>query len=239
MKIIFEVQKQIENMFQGTYAYSIHGALMIFGFLCVMNLGAYIARHLKKTLGRPWFYLHIALQLLGALAVHLSFVLIILHFQANGMGHFQDTHHVLGLGTMILMEMQIILGIVAHFAWPGEGRGQSPIDHLHRALGVLMFLFVFMTVATGSGALFGALWLTITLPGLISLYSFEYVMVSAYSEAPDNISLEGAPAREPSKAVRYNLFAVHVGFVSALTVLSFIVFVVHSFNSVDPDADNP
>ena len=226
-------------MFQGTWAYSVHAALMIVGFLCLMNVGAYIARHMKKTFGRAWLYAHIGLQVLGGVAVLVSFALIVLHFQANGMGHFQDPHHVLGLITVILMVLQCVLGVAAHFTWPGEGRGQSPVDHLHRGLGILMFVLVFMTAATGAAMLFGALWLTITLPALLALYSFEYVMVSSYTEVPANVLHGDGPAREPSRALRLNLFAVHVGFVTALAILAFTVFVVHSFNAVDPNADSP
>ena len=122
----------------------IHGGLMIFAFLYLAVLGAFIPRFLKEDFGQKgiWLTLHILFQVsvLGLAYAGLGFGVAFLNDSTRTMN--QTAHRVIGYILLSLLGLQIIIGLITVLI----SRKSSKSDYLsyvqlsHKLNGYLILL---------------------------------------------------------------------------------------------------
>jgi len=206
-----------------------HGVIMCIIVMLLMTSAIVISRYLKLVF-HSWFYVHAFLSLLSLVLMVISLVFI---FSAHNYTFMLSWHSVIGMGFIILMGLQGIIGVYSHFAFE-KYRRVPPVfpDKAHWWIGRLTFLVGLVNIVLGLWMLdypamswvFYVIW-CVAVVGVI--YGLEKAVGQTHENAHNKIQNEGEEESKiedrqkptPEFLVRFFVPAVAVIFLAFVGVV--------------------
>eukprot|EP00928_Gymnodinium_smaydae_P079510 TRINITY_DN63416_c0_g1_i1.p1 TRINITY_DN63416_c0_g1~~TRINITY_DN63416_c0_g1_i1.p1 ORF type:complete len:367 (+),score=25.19 TRINITY_DN63416_c0_g1_i1:53-1153(+) len=163
----------------------IHIVLMSVAWVCMLPLGAAVARYTRHIDGLPegsWFPLHRRLQGTGCILQLLGALAAIYYVQYSSI-HFRSLHARIGIGIVIIGMLQPLIAVLRPRKHDGWAR--TVFETVHKGSGWLSVIFALVNACLGvmllqskgfgSGAVGGvsALVMTCAIPVAILLYSAQ------------------------------------------------------------------
>jgi len=158
---------------------------MIFAWMGCVSWGIFLSRYYKHR--DWWFKAHIILQSIAAVTVLASFIVIVA--VNDGIVDDWGGHQVSGVMTFILLGLQVLLGIWAHYAYKPD-RTSVPFfpDRLHWWTGRLTWLMAVIAIfygirlQTGTKDSWGfpIVWLVVT---VVTVLYKEYMRLNDWRRA--------------------------------------------------------
>ncbi|KAF8881915.1 hypothetical protein BD779DRAFT_1473212 [Infundibulicybe gibba] len=141
----------------------IHAVFASMATLLTAPLAILAARYFRRN--RSWFLAHAILQTLTCLFVIIAFVLSAVAVRSSGngwqfTGPHMDLHHDFGLAVFILVLVEGVIGLLAHYTrtlqFPGATRAfptltarKSPVRRIHVAFGIIIAGLLYALLYTG------------------------------------------------------------------------------------------
>ena len=127
-----------------------HASLMLYAWGFFAVVAVFCSRYMKDALGSWWFAVHTSLAALTFMLTFAAFGVIISYIHSKGSEHFSSVHHITGLVVVLLLFIQMVLGLVAHFMYDPD-REHAPIvpDKIHWWLGRVTTITAFLNIFTG------------------------------------------------------------------------------------------
>jgi len=126
-----------------------HMIFMAMSWGALLPWGVAIANRTRTVTGAPpgaWFKLHRMLQVAGWVVQLIGFVMILVHLENQGGGHFAHFHTWIGLGVVVLGTLQPLNAAARHLcAHPHLGEKKSPgrlvFEIVHKGSGYIAVAF--------------------------------------------------------------------------------------------------